>query len=147
MGTHKYLLRSQIVANALFIPVPDQTPRENLRLILSVQIPPLPLPVSATTPPNPLNAQMSLENITHVQPEIYRVAWVQAMFPTDILSAERWSALSVVETSNGNRTLYESREVYDGSLASTLEALYGQGLQEAFEAQASGLQLRAESSQ
>lgn len=68
------------------------------------------------------------------------MAWADALIPDDQLSAERWSAFSEV---NGS-TLYESREVYKGSLASTVQALYGKGLQEAFEAQAQALKIYVE---
>lgn len=64
------------------------------------------------------------------------------MFPDAILSAERWSALSVV----GTQTLYESREGYGGALAGILKTLYLDGLQEAFEAQGVALKSRVEGS-
>jgi hypothetical protein len=40
--------------------------------------------------------------------------------------------------------LYESREVFSGPLAYTLQALYGDSLQEGFDAQGEGLKLRLE---
>jgi hypothetical protein len=41
----------------------------------------------------------------------------------------------------GNQTLYESAEVYGGALAPTVELLFGEGLQDAFDAQ--GVALKA----
>ncbi|KAF7974368.1 hypothetical protein HWV62_21132 [Athelia sp. TMB] len=133
---HRGQVRSQVVTDDLYVPLKDQTPKENLRLIIQVQIPPLTPPVTSSTPPNPLNSQVSLENITHVQPSLYRVAWKQSDIPQLALTSERWSALSVMQCSGGtNVTLYESREVYDGPLAYAVEGLYGNGLQEGFTAQ------------
>ena len=83
------------------------------------------------------------ENITALQPSQHRMAWKQMMFPDFILSAERWSALSRTGFL-GLETLYESREGYGGALAGTLKALYGEGLQEAFDAQGVALKSRLE---
>lgn len=120
-----------------------------MRLIIKVQIPPLTPPVNSSTPSNPLNSQTSLENITHVQHDLYRIAWAESDIPDIALSAQRWSALSVVPSSGGsggNVTLYESREVYDGPLAYVVEATYGKGLQEAFDAQATAMKALLEGS-
>ncbi|OCL11808.1 hypothetical protein AOQ84DRAFT_335308 [Glonium stellatum] len=135
-------VRSAVVTDELFIPLPEseQMPIENKRLIFRVQIPPLPLPVSASTPDNPLHTQYSLENITHVQPELGRLAW-KYLAPEAALSSERWTAVS---TAADGKALYESREVFNGALAATIEVLYGTGLQEAFEAQATALKLLLE---
>lgn len=65
------------------------------------------------------------------------------MFPDLVLSAERWSVLSRTGFL-GLETLYESREGYGGALAGTLQTLYGQGLQEAFDAQGVALKSRVE---
>ena len=64
------------------------------------------------------------------------------MIPDALINATRWQVLSTLED---GRTLYEAREVYAGSLASTLESLLGEGLQEAFDAQASELKAYVES--
>jgi len=129
------------VTNSFLIPLPDneQYPQENKRLIMRVQIPPLPLPVSASTPDNPLHTQFTTENITAVQFEQGRLAW--KYLADQILESERWQA--VTDLGNG-RVLYESREVYDGPGASLVQSLYGSGLQEGFEAQAQGLKLLLE---
>lgn len=146
-------LEAKLSLTSFFIPAPadDRTLEalrtagsalENQRLTLTVQIPPLPLPVDKNTPSNPFHSQISFENITALQPDQYRMAWRQLMFPDAILSAERWSALSAV----GTQTLYESREGYGGALAGILKTLYLDGLQEAFEAQGVALKSRVEGS-
>ncbi|TFK50838.1 hypothetical protein OE88DRAFT_1659940 [Heliocybe sulcata] len=135
-------VRSAVLTDDAFIPLPasEQTVAENIRAVFQVQIPPLPLPVSASTPSDPLHAQISFENITHLEPDLYRVAWKQIALPDAVLSAERWSAVSVIAVGpDANKTLYESREAYSGALAPELQVLYEQGLQEAFDAQAVAL--------
>jgi hypothetical protein len=128
-----------IVLSPLNVSLPEQYPAENKRLYLRNQIPPLPLPVSASTPDNTLNTQLAYENITHVQPDLLRLAW--AYYADDLLDAERWQAI----TDLGNGTvLYESREVFRGPLAPTLEALMKEGLQKGFDAQGEGLKLLLE---
>ena len=119
----------------------EQYPVENRRLFLRTQTPPLPLPVNSDTPDNPLNTQVAYENITHVQPDLLRLAWAYAATPPDVLAGERWQAISDL---GDGRVLYESREVFHGALATTLRDLYGASLQEAFEAQAQGLKLLLE---
>ncbi|KAJ7585343.1 hypothetical protein C8J56DRAFT_788286 [Mycena floridula] len=131
-------VRSQIVTDADFNPLADQTPRENLRIIIQSQIPPLKPPVSATTPANPLNAHTTMENITHVDNAEFAVAW--ALLDTPEINAERWSVLSDFE----GQTFYESREVYSGLGAAAVELLFKKGLNEGFEAQAEALKERAE---
>ena len=104
-------------------------------MIIQSQVPPLKPPVTRETPSNPLHTQISFENITHVQHDLYRIAWKQIYLPQVALTAERWSALSVVTTGGESMTLYESREVFDGPLAYVVEAQYGKDLQEGFDAQ------------
>ena len=129
-----------MVANALFVPLADQTPEENLRLIIEAQIPPLPEPVDASTPPNLLATQFSFENITAVEPALHRVAWREIMLPAPLLSAERWQALSVFD----GQTFYEAREVFGGPVGYVVDALFASGLQAGFDAQALALKGRAE---
>lgn len=133
------LYSSQIVASDLLVPLPDQTPHENLRLFITAQLPPLDPPVNSSTPGNPLNYQMTLENITHIDHGNYRAAWA-ILAPALLLSAERWSALSVFN----NQTYYESREVYDGAAAGAVQLLYENALSLGFQAQADALKVRAE---
>ncbi|KAF2197003.1 hypothetical protein GQ43DRAFT_444613 [Delitschia confertaspora ATCC 74209] len=137
-------VRSAVMTNKLGIPLPadQQHPIENERLIFRVQIPALPLPVDASTPDNILHTQFSLENVTHVQPELGRLAW-KYLSPEFLLDSERWTAVSELE--NG-KVLYESREVYNGVAAGLLQDLYGNGLQESFDAQAQALKLLLEGS-
>ncbi|KAI4519470.1 hypothetical protein K525DRAFT_362807 [Schizophyllum commune Loenen D] len=137
-------VRSQVLANDLFFPLEDQSnPQAGQRLIIHVQIPPLTPPVDADTPADPLHAQSSFENITFLEgAPTYRAAWKQIMIPDVLINATRWQVLSTLQD---GRTLYEAREVYAGSLASTLESLLGEGLQEAFNAQASELKAYIES--
>jgi hypothetical protein len=130
-----------VVTDAFFVPLGDQTPHENLRLVIEAQIPPLPTPVDAGTPPNLLHTQYSFENITAVDTARYRVAWNEIMIPAPLLSAERWQALSTV---NGNQTYYEAREVFGGPVGYVVDALFAQGLQEGFDAQAGALKARVE---
>lgn len=109
---------------------------------MRTQIPPLPLPVNADTPENPLHTQISFENITHVQPDLSRIAWKYLLAP-GLLDAERWQAFS---SAGDDKVLYESREVFSGPLASVLKGLMEKGLQQAAEAQAQGLKLLLEGS-
>jgi hypothetical protein len=68
-----------VVVSPLNITLPEQYPVEGKRLFLRTQIPPLPLPVDASTPDNILHTQFAYENITHVQPELLRLAWEYAV--------------------------------------------------------------------
>ncbi|KAJ3772782.1 hypothetical protein FB446DRAFT_642900 [Lentinula raphanica] len=137
-------VRSQIVTDDFYIPTQNQTAAENLRLIITSQIPPLTPPVTASSFGNPLDVHITRENITHFQPEIYRVAW-QDLSLDALIQAERWSALSVFTDQSGSvMTFYESREQYNGVLAETVQALEGTGLVEGFQAQATALKTRAE---
>ncbi|KAF9806332.1 hypothetical protein IEO21_08712 [Rhodonia placenta] len=92
---HKQL----IVDSSSKEPLPDQTPREGLYLLMEVHIPPT--PDRSHTP-----TSRPLEMITAVDPAAHRVAWKNLM-PSWFLRAERWQALSVVED---GKTLYETRE-------------------------------------
>ncbi|KAF2741782.1 hypothetical protein M011DRAFT_497901 [Sporormia fimetaria CBS 119925] len=134
-------VREATVVTPFKISLPEQYPVEGANLIFRTQIPPLPLPVDASTPDKLLNTQYALEIITHVEPDLLRLAWGNALFPSAVLAAERWQAIS--ELSNG-LVLYESREVFSGALASTLQRLYGTGLQQAFDAQGDALKLLLE---
>lgn len=130
-------VRSSIAVDPANISLPVQRPIENTQLILRVQIPPLPLPVNQYTPDNPLSEAFSYENVTHVQPELYRLAW--ELYPNPLLKAERWQALSVSKETG--RLLYESREVFNGPLAPLQQQIMQENLQASFNAQAQGLKL------
>lgn len=133
-------VRSALAISATNLTLPDQRPVENVRLFFRVQIPPLDLPVNRYTPDNPLHTQFAYDNVTHVQRDLGRLAWSYQAVDA-LLAAERWQAVSDI---GGGKILYESREVYSGALASTLKALMGAGLQEAFESQGAGLKLLLE---
>ncbi|TFK44461.1 hypothetical protein BDQ12DRAFT_594353 [Crucibulum laeve] len=134
--------RSQVVTNALWIPLEDQTPHENLRLIIQAQIPPLPTPVDENTSPNLLHAQISFENITTIDHALHRAAWRAIMLPEVLLDSERWQALSTLPD---GKTFYESKEVFRGPVGYVVDILFAEGLQEGFDAQATALKNRAES--
>ncbi|KAF1841645.1 uncharacterized protein K460DRAFT_369663 [Cucurbitaria berberidis CBS 394.84] len=129
-------VRAAIVVSPLNLTLPEQYPVEGKRLFLRTQIPPLPLPVNKDTPDNLLNTQFAYERITHVQPDLGRLAWEYA---TDtLIQAERWQAVS--DLGNGV-VLYESREVFNGLLASVLQKTLGESLQKGFDDQGRGLKL------
>ncbi|CAA7259150.1 unnamed protein product [Cyclocybe aegerita] len=134
-------VRSQVVTSAIWVPLEDQTPHENQRLIIQAQIPPLPMPVDANTHANPLHMQTSFENITTLDRVQHRAAWRQIFLPKPVLDAERWQALSALP---GKRTYYESREVFDGPVGHVVDALFAEGLQAGFDAQAAALKARVE---
>ncbi|KAF2797028.1 hypothetical protein K505DRAFT_270275 [Melanomma pulvis-pyrius CBS 109.77] len=133
-------VRAAIVVDPTNLTLPSQYPVENRRLYLRTQAPPLPLPVSSSTPDNILHTQVAYENITHVQPQLGRLAWRFAA-PDELLDAERWQAVSDI---GDGKVLYESREVFSGALAEVLKEGMGKALQEAFEAQGKGLKLLLE---
>ncbi|ESK90891.1 hypothetical protein Moror_16477 [Moniliophthora roreri MCA 2997] len=134
--------RKQVVTNALFIPIDDQTPKEGGYMLITTQIPPIEGPIDANTPGNLLNTRISGEKITHINtPEPYQAAWKFHPSADIALSAERWSVLSVFE----GQTYYETREVFDGLLAPLVESTQGDGLQKGFHAQAKALKARLES--
>lgn len=142
LQTTYLLARSAVIVDQLMVPAPvnqQSKPQENNRISFRVQIPPLPLPVNESTPDVALNTQYSLENITHVQKDVYRIAW-KYLFVDALIDAERWSAISV---QNGV-SVYESREIYYGALSPLVKSLFGTGLQQAFEAQGAALKLLLE---
>lgn len=117
----------------------NQYPQEGKGLFLRTQIPALPLPVNRRTPDVEANTQYSYENVTHIQRKQGRMAW-ECSSCTD-LEAERWSAVSDI---GRGRVLYESREVFSGSLAGYLETQLGAALQSAFDAQGKALKVLLE---
>ncbi|KAF2738475.1 hypothetical protein EJ04DRAFT_53259 [Polyplosphaeria fusca] len=132
--------RSAIMVTLDNMTLTNQRPVEDARLILRVQSPPLPLPVDSKTPDNILNTQIAFENITHVQPELGRVAW-KYVASEEFLDAERWQAVS--DLGNGS-VLYESREVFSGLAAEFLKETNQVNLQKGFDGQAQGLKLYLE---
>lgn len=63
------------------------------------------------------------------------------MIPAPLLGAERWQALSTVA---GGKTYYEAREVFSGPVGYVVDALFAEGLQAGFEAQAGAFKARVE---
>ncbi|SJL10797.1 uncharacterized protein ARMOST_14191 [Armillaria ostoyae] len=134
-------VRSQIVADKLAIPLANQTAFVGAKLIITSQIPPLPQPVSVSTPPDLLTQHITIEEITVIDTENYRVAWV-LLSPDWILNTIRWSAVSTVVDNDGvEKSLYESRETFSGPLASVVQDLLGDDIAESFQAQADALKV------
>ncbi|EEB91172.1 hypothetical protein MPER_10510, partial [Moniliophthora perniciosa FA553] len=66
-------VRKQVVTDASFIPIEDQTPKEGGYMVITSQIPPIEGPVDANTQGDPLKTQNSTEKITHLNtPEPYQ---------------------------------------------------------------------------
>jgi hypothetical protein len=132
-------VRAAIVVSPLNLTLQEQYPIEGKNLFLRTQIPPLPFPVTRNTLDNPLAIQFAYEEITHVQPELGRLAWRYAS--DALVQAERWQAVS--DMGDGT-VLYESREVFDGTLASVVKAGFGANVQKGFDAQGVGLKMLLE---
>ncbi|KAI0672203.1 hypothetical protein C8Q78DRAFT_733942 [Trametes maxima] len=126
------LSRSQVITDENQKPLADQTPVEGAYLLMQVHIP-------ATLNPAALNTT-AFEIVSHLEPDTHRAAW-RNLLPEWFIHAERWQAVSTV---GGGQTLYESREVFAGSAASTLEFFLGKALQDSFVAQAQALKTYAE---
>ncbi|KAL1796858.1 hypothetical protein ACET3X_005398 [Alternaria dauci] len=138
-GAWNPFVRYALVTSANNITLPEQRAVEGNYLFFRVQIPPLPLPVDKSTPDNLLHTQFAFERITHVQPELGRLAW--DYLAEIAVKSRRWQAVSDI----GNGTvLYESHEEFNGPLAGILKATLGESLQKSFEAQAQGLKLYLE---
>ncbi|KAG9187693.1 hypothetical protein G6011_05564 [Alternaria panax] len=138
-GAWNPFVRYALATSANNITLRGQRAVEGNYLFFRVQIPALSLPVNKDTPDNLLHTQFAFERITHVQPELGRLAW---KYLAEIaVKSTRWQALSDI----GNGTvLYESREVFDGPLAGILKATLGESLQKSFDAQGEGLKLYLE---
>jgi hypothetical protein len=132
-------VRSAVVVNQRNATVPSQYPVEGLNLLLRTQIPPLELPVDRGTRDNPLATQYAYEEITHVQPELGRLAWRYAS--DTFVRAERWQAVS--DMGNGD-VLYESREVFNGLLSGVVKVGFARNVQRGFEEQGEGLKMLLE---
>jgi hypothetical protein len=85
--------------------------------------------------------QSAFEMITTVDPENYRVAWVNISLPRFLLYAERWQSLTV---DGDGKTKYETIEVFGGVLAYIIKFLMRKKLVMGFTAQAEGLKQWAE---
>ncbi|PBK86048.1 hypothetical protein ARMGADRAFT_541814 [Armillaria gallica] len=134
-------VRSQLVANEFAIPLHNQTAFVGAKLIITSQIPPLPQPVDVSTPPDLLTQHITIEEITVIDTENHRVAWV-LLSPDWILNTIRWSAVSTVVDNDGvEKSYYESRETFNGPLASAVQGLLGDDIAESFQAQADALKV------
>lgn len=132
-------VRASVMVSSNNATLRDQYPAEGRRLFLRTQIPALPLPVNRHTPDIGANTQYSYENVTHVQRKQGRLAW--DFLGDSNLKAERWSAVSDI---GRGKVLYESREVFSGSVAEYLESQAGETLQASFDTQAQALKVLLE---
>ncbi|KLO17714.1 hypothetical protein SCHPADRAFT_820865, partial [Schizopora paradoxa] len=105
----------------------DQTPAPGRHLRMACHIPP--------TMERRLIVQRPFEIITCVDEGNHRVAWANKDYPTWLMRAERWQALSSVE----GKTVYETREVFSGPLAYFVKWLLGRWLRRSFEEMADSL--------
>ncbi|KAH9852934.1 hypothetical protein C2E23DRAFT_139421 [Lenzites betulinus] len=126
-------VRSQVVTDKDKNPLADQTPVENAFLVMKVHIPP--------SLDDSIPTISVFEQITHVQPDLGRVAW-NSTLPSWFVKAERWQAVSATED---GKTLYESREIFAGSGAYAIKLFISGDLEKSFVAQAEGLKSYVES--
>ncbi|KAL0947546.1 hypothetical protein HGRIS_013642 [Hohenbuehelia grisea] len=138
--------RKMVITNMMGTPLEDQTPRENARLRIEAQIPPMKRPVNENQRSGLLSSQTSMENVTLIDHENYICAWQAIQLPPPLLAATRYSALSVVQTPDGPRTLYESREIFGSVISIVLALLMAGNVQKGFEEQALALKELLESS-
>lgn len=101
------------------------------------------------TPPFPsslFRVSHAFEIITTVDHASYRLAWRNLTAPGFLLGAERWQALSVVESDGAGteKTKYETIEVFTGLLAYVVKFFLKSGLDAGFEAMGQDLKKRAE---
>lgn len=125
-------------------PADDQTPAVGSVIRITSQIPPLPFPVNASTPPNILNIRITTENVSHILPDTHQVRWYLLSID-QIIAAERWSTVSeFVDDDNKTKVFYESRGVYSGDLSGTVQALLEKDITASFQAQADAMKLTLE---
>ena len=131
-------------------PLPDQTAAVGKYLLMETYIPPTDLdehgkPREAEPASSglfqPSRKQTPFEIITAVDSEHHRVAWRNIDYPSWLLRAERWQALSQTE---GGGTKYETTEVFAGVAAHVVKWLLGEKLRKAFASMADGLKRRSE---
>lgn len=80
--------------------------------------------------------------ISTLEPEIHRIAWTTAMYPSWILHTVRTQALSIDEATG--KTKYENREVFSGILAYVVKFVAGAKLMKGFAGAANSLKKHAE---
>lgn len=87
--------------------------------------------------------QSAFVKIVTVDQENYRTAW-QGVLPAFILSTHRWQALGVVGEGEGQKTRYETIEVFSGVIAYAVKFFMQAKLKQGFDAMAEGLKQRSE---
>ena len=92
--------------------------------------------------PGLFQKQSAFVQITTLDHENYRAAWVNTALPQFLLSTERWQMLTV---ESDGKTKYETTEVFGGLLAFLIKFFMREKLVLGFDAQAQGLKKWAES--
>ncbi|KAF8192634.1 hypothetical protein K438DRAFT_1829429 [Mycena galopus ATCC 62051] len=129
-------VRNQTLITAEGAALPDQTPTPNTVMRISpVHLPP------TMGEPKFMGSHTALVQITTIDHENYRAAWVTAGPPRKwLLHAERWQMLTV----EGGKTKYESIEVFSGILAYVVQLFVGKNLVLGVRAMAEGLKSYSE---
>lgn len=118
--------------------LPDQTPGEGKYIKILANMAP------GTEPEEPRHADRgdAFCIISTYDPVNYRVGWKSRMMPGFLLSAYRWQALHVDETTGMTR--YENTEVFGGLLAYFIKYFVGPKLVKGFQGAGDSLKKRAE---
>lgn len=112
-------------------PETDQSPVVGKHLLMHCHIPPS---------MEEKKKQTAFEVVTAVDTENHRVAWQNIDYPSWLMHAERWQALSTVD----GKTRYETTEVFTGILAYVVKWYLRESLEKSFAAMADGLKQRSE---
>lgn len=124
---------SQVMVDARKNRLPDQTAVEGRWLLMDVHFPPfMGFPLRNT----------AHEQITAVDHEHRRIAWVATPLPRSLLNTVRWQVLTI--TSDG-RTRYENVLMFYGMLGHVVRWVLGKRLKHGFDSTAAALKRRAES--
>jgi hypothetical protein len=128
--------RGQVIVDKAQNVLPDQTLVEGRYLyIYPVHLPP------TMGEPGWFQKSSALAQISTVDHENYRVAWLNNAFPHFLMHGERWQSLSV---DVDGKTKYESTETFGGILAYIIKFFLQEKLVMGFKAQTEGLKRRAE---
>lgn len=139
-----------VIVNGAKEPLPDQTAATGKYLLMETYIPPTDIDEQGKPKEarpsfsglfQPSRKQMPFEVITAVDSEHHRVAWRNIDYPSWLLRAERWQALS--STASGG-TKYETTEVFAGIAAYVVNWSLGDKLRAAFVSMADGLKRHCE---
>ncbi|KAK2465559.1 hypothetical protein APHAL10511_002451 [Amanita phalloides] len=129
-------VRGQAIVDKNKITVDDQTPRVGQYISMEpVHIPP------TMGEPGWFGKSSTMVQISTLDHENHRAAWITVGFPNFLLRAERWQVLSV-DTSG--KTKYETAEVFSGILTWFIYFFVHANLKLGFSAHADGLKNRAE---